>query len=98
MVAVQLVSRLGLAPLAREPGARLAVYLAALGLQYGTFLAVCVWASRRWGTGRLGEDLGLRFRPADVGWAVVAWLGMALGISRLVVALQARFLRVEYEY
>jgi len=52
-----------------------AVYVAILGsLGYGPSLAWCWFVSRRWGTGRIGPDLGLTPRWADLGWGPVVWL------------------------
>ena len=42
---------------------------------YGPIVAYCVWASRRWGTGRLAADLGFRFRWGDTGWGPLTWIG-----------------------
>lgn len=51
---------------------------------YGVFAFVVVRASRRWGTGRLGPDLGLCFRWSDIGWGPLVWLlafGSAVAIG-----------------
>ena len=45
----------------------------ALGL-YGVVAFVVVRASRRWGSGRIAADLGLRFRWSDLGWGPLTWL------------------------
>jgi uncharacterized protein len=51
------------------------VYVAlSVGLAYGPMLAFCFWASRRWGSGNLAEDTGLRVRWVDAGWGPVVWL------------------------
>jgi uncharacterized protein len=47
--------------------------LATLG--YGPPLWWCRYASRRWGTGRLGADIGLTPRWSDLGWGPLVWLG-----------------------
>jgi len=47
--------------------------LAAVG--YGPSLWWCWFASRRWGTGHLGTDIGLTPRWADLGWGPLIWLG-----------------------
>ena len=57
----------------------------AVGL-YGVVAVIVVRASRRWGTGRLSRDLGLRFRWSDLGWGPLAWLlafaaAIAVGIT-----------------
>jgi uncharacterized protein len=55
------------------------VYVGLLALLgYGPSLWWCRFASRRWGTGRLGADIGLRLRWADLGWGPIVWLA-ALG-------------------
>jgi membrane protease YdiL (CAAX protease family) len=62
--------------------------LAAVG--YGPSLWWCWFASRRWGTGDLGVDIGLTPRVADLGWGPVIWLG-AIGaqvaVGAIVIAL-----------
>lgn len=64
----------------------LAVYVALLGaVGYGPSLWWCRFASRRWGTGRLGPDIGLVPRWSDLGWGPVVWLA-ALG-GQIVAAL-----------
>lgn len=57
--------------------------LAVLG--YGPSLWWCRLASRRWGSGHLGADIGLSPRFADLGWGPVIWLG-ALGAQVVVAA------------
>lgn len=42
---------------------------------YGPSVAWCLHASRRWGTGRIGADIGLKPRWSDLGWGPVVWLG-----------------------
>ena len=46
--------------------------LAAVG--YGPSFAWCLYVSRRWGTGRLADDIGLRFRWSDIGWGPLVWV------------------------
>jgi uncharacterized protein len=41
---------------------------------YGPMVAWCVYASRRWGSGDLGHDVGARFRPIDLAWGPLIWL------------------------
>lgn len=62
--------------------------LAAIG--YGPSLWWCRFVSRRWGTGRLGVDIGLTPRFADLGWGPVIWLGAIaaqVGVGAIVIAL-----------
>ncbi len=68
-----------------------AVYVALLAaVGYGPSLWWCRYASRRWGTGDLGPDIGLTPRFADLGWGPVIWLG-AIGaqvaVGAVIVAL-----------
>ena len=53
---------------------------------YGPSVAWCVYASRRWGTGRAVADLGLRFRWSDAGWGPLAWLA-AIGCEVVVIVI-----------
>ena len=50
--------------------------LAAIGIVvgYGPSVWWCWFASRRWGSGRLARDVGLRFRWSDAGWGPIVWL------------------------
>ncbi len=54
---------------------------------YGPMVAYCVGASRRWGTGNLGRDLGFRFRWTDAGWGPVTWLASVAGQLTVGVAI-----------
>ena len=58
-------------------------------LAYGPMVAYCVWASRWWGTGRLGDDLGFTVRWADLGWGPVTWLAALAGEIAVAVAVTA---------
>jgi len=51
---------------------------------YGPSIGWCLYASRRWGTGRLFADLGVRFRWSDAGWGPLTWLA-ALGCEIVVI-------------
>jgi membrane protease YdiL (CAAX protease family) len=66
------------------------VYVALLALLgYGPSVAWCRIVSRRWGSGRLRDDIGLRARWADLGWGPLVWLGAIgaqLAAASLVVA------------
>ncbi len=50
--------------------------LAAIGIfvGYGPSVWWCWFASRRWGSGRLARDVGLRFRWSDAGWGPIVWI------------------------
>jgi membrane protease YdiL (CAAX protease family) len=69
----------------------LAVYVSLLAIVgYGPSLWWCRFASRCWGSGDLGVDIGLRPRFADLGWGPVIWLGAVgaqVAIGAVVVAL-----------
>ncbi len=52
---------------------------------YGPMLWSCWWISRKWGTGRLRDDVGLKFRAVDCGWGPLAWLSAVL--AQVIVAL-----------
>ena len=63
----------------------IALYVALLAVVgYAPSVWWCLYASRRWGTGRLGPDIGLRPQWSDLGWGPVVWIG-ALG-AQLVAA------------
>lgn len=68
-----------------------AVYVALLGaVGYGPSLWWCRFASRRWGTGDLGTDIGLTPRLADLGWGPVIWIGAIgaqIAVGAVLVAL-----------
>jgi uncharacterized protein len=57
-----------------------------IAVGYGPSAAWCVYASRRWGTGRAAADLGLRFRWSDAGWGPLAWLA-AIGCEVVVIVI-----------
>lgn len=68
-------------------------WFATLVVMVGGYLPVVlyvVWASRRWGTGRLRDDVGLRARPTDLGWGpltlVTCWAAQ-LAVGLLILAL-----------
>jgi membrane protease YdiL (CAAX protease family) len=63
----------------------IAVYaLIGSAVGYGPSVWWCVYASRRWGTGRLVADVGVRFRWSDAGWGPLTWLA-ALGCEIVVL-------------
>jgi membrane protease YdiL (CAAX protease family) len=65
-------------------------YVALLGLiGYGPSLAWCKYASRRWGTGKFFDDVGLQPEWSDLGWGPVVWLvaiGTQVAMGALVLA------------
>ena len=71
------------------------VYMAiAVAVGYGPSIVWMWFASRRWGTGHVLSDLGVRFRWVDLGWGPLIWIGTvaAMGVA---VGLM-RFLDVPY--
>lgn len=56
--------------------------LAVIG--YGPSVLWCWYVSRRWGTGRLSTDIGLRFRWSDLGWGPLIWISAV--VCQVVVA------------
>lgn len=75
----------------------IAAYVALLAVVgYGPSLWWCWYASHRWGTGRLGADVGLTPRVADLGWGPVIWLGAIaaqLAVAAVVIALDLPIVR-----
>lgn len=67
------------------------VYVALLAsVGYGPSVWWCRFASRRWGSGNLRDDIGLTARAADIGWGPVIWLGAIgaqIAVGAVVVAL-----------
>jgi len=63
------------------------VYVTLLGLiGYGPSLVWTQLASKRWGTGRFFEDVGLRPAWSDLGWGPVVWLA-AIGVQIVMGAI-----------
>jgi uncharacterized protein len=61
------------------------VYVAILtGVGYGPSLWWCWYVTRRWGTGSLSRDIGLRFRWSDLGWGPLIWVSAV--VCQIVVA------------
>jgi membrane protease YdiL (CAAX protease family) len=69
----------------------IAVYVALLAVVgYAPSVWWCRYVSRRWGTGRLGYDIGLQPQWSDLGWGPVVWLGALaaqVAAAAVVVAL-----------
>lgn len=64
----------------------IALYVAVLGaVAYGPSLWWWRFASRRWGSGRLLDDVGVRPRWSDLGWGPLVWLA-AIGTQVAVAA------------
>lgn len=56
---------------------------------YGPSVVWLWFASRRWGTGDLVADLGIRFRWHDLGWGPVIWVSTAVAMGVTVGVLKA---------
>jgi uncharacterized protein len=66
------------------------VYMAlAVVIGYGPSVAWMWFASKRWGTGHVFSDLGVRFRPVDLGWGPLVWLGCVVGAGVVVAIIRA---------
>jgi membrane protease YdiL (CAAX protease family) len=69
----------------------LIVYVVLTGVVgYGPSVVWCFHTSRRWGTGRLSDDIGLAPQWSDLGWGPVIWLaalGAQMAMAALVVGL-----------
>jgi uncharacterized protein len=65
------------------------VYVTLLAVAgYGPSIVWCLFVSRRWGTGRLSDDIGLRARWTDLGWGPLVWLGAVaaqLAVAAVVI-------------
>jgi len=65
------------------------VYVSMLALiAYGPSVWWCWYASKRWGTGSFGPDVGLTPRWSDVAWGPVVWvcaIGMQLAFAAIVI-------------
>ena len=72
-------ARLGLEVLGRFDWPIVVYALLATLLGYGPMVAYCWWASRRWGTGSLADDVGARVRWIDLGWGPVVWIAAWVG-------------------
>ena len=71
-------------------GWNIVVYMMiAVVVGYGPSLVWMWYASRRWGTGRVFRDLGVKFRWVDLGWGPLIWIstvaamGIAIGLMRV---------------
>lgn len=61
------------------------IYVAILAMVgYGPSFWWCWYVSRRFGAGRLSDDVGLRFRWSDLGWGPLIWIAAVM--SQIVVA------------
>ena len=70
----------------------LMVYVAiAILSAYGPSVLGSVWISRRWGSGGVRHDFGVRFRWVDLGWGPVTFLsalGAEIAVALTIVALK----------
>jgi uncharacterized protein len=61
------------------------VYITILAVVgYGPSLWWCWYVSRRWGTRRLADDIGLRAKWSDLGWGPLIWIAAVM--CQIVVA------------
>lgn len=63
--------------------------IASVVLGYGPSVAWMVYASRRWGSGRVAADLGIRFRWTDLAWGPLIWLTCLLAMGGMLALLEA---------
>lgn len=84
-------ARLGLEFLGRFDWPIIVYAVLATLLGYGPMVAYCWWASRRWGSGDVPADIGVRVRWSDLGWGPIVWLSAwAGGIVAAIVVLATR--------
>jgi hypothetical protein len=58
---------------------------------YAPLLLSCWWVLKRWGSGNMRDDVGLRFRPVDLGWGPLTWIAALVGqviVAVVIVALK----------
>jgi membrane protease YdiL (CAAX protease family) len=63
--------------------------LASVVLGYAPSVLWMIYASRRWGTGRVAADLGVRFRWTDLAWGPLIWLTCLLAMGGSLLILEA---------
>lgn len=56
---------------------------------YGPSVLWMWFISRRWGTGRMRADLGVRFRWQDLGWGPLIWFGTHVAVAIAVLTMRA---------
>lgn len=49
----------------------------------------CLYVARRYASGRILHDLGLKIRGADLGWGALTWLAVIMGNVALMLIIQA---------
>lgn len=68
----------------------IAVYAAISAvIGYGPCVLYCVFAARRWGSGRFAEDTGFQIRWSDLGWGPLVWITAVLAEVAVVIAIEA---------
>jgi uncharacterized protein len=80
---------LGLGIHAWDPAQRVLLLLAAQGSLWAGMIGSCVLACRRYGSGSMRRDYGVRIRPADAGWGLLLALTSRLLAGLLVLGLAA---------
>ena len=88
-------ARLGLEVLGRFDWPIVVYALLATILGYGPMVAYCWWACRRWGTGRLADDVGARVRWIDLGWGPVIWISAWVGGIAAAIVVYALHLPIK---
>jgi len=63
--------------------------LVSAAVGYGPSVLWMWFVSRRWGTGKLTADLGVRFRWQDLGWGPLIWIGTHMGVAVAVLTMHA---------
>lgn len=95
VLAISLVGSRLLVEAALPDGWPIVAYVAvSIVVGYGPSVAWCRWATRRWGSGRPVDDLGLRPRWSDLGWGPVVWLSAVaaqVGVAAVIWALDIPF-------
>jgi len=94
LVVSLIASKVALEPLLRFDWPIVAYVAISVSIGYGPSIAWCVYSSRRWGTGRLTADFGVRFRWADFGWGPLTYVASILGavfVSIIIVELDIPF-------
>jgi membrane protease YdiL (CAAX protease family) len=66
------------------------VYVAiSVTIGYGPSVWWCRYASHRWGSGHLRDDLGLHFRWVDLGWGPLIWLSATFAEAAIAAVVLA---------
>ena len=66
-----------------------AYMLVAVAIGYGPSMVWMWYVSKRWGTGRVFADLGVRFRWVDLAWGPLIWIGTVTAMGLAIVVMRA---------